>query len=135
MCLHGAACESVLGYGEFQKIIRIPDMTLALSRNQGKISGSFWVGKGVDFQNIVHGAAVRDSAELFWLLSQWRAQHPGLLFTLSAGPWAKFFEKGFESSQTPSVLLQGLDDTRLSISEIKKMFHRNEIYVRSLHSS
>jgi Acetyltransferase (GNAT) domain len=135
VCLCGARSESVLGFTEFQKMMLIPQMQLVQSRNQGKLVGSFFVGKGHDFQDVAHGVAVRDSAEFLWLLAKWREHFPQLAFTLSAGPWAKILEKEFTSTQTPSVLLQGLDDTWLSISEIKNMFQRGEIYVRSLHSS
>ena len=139
MCMRGEASESILGFGEFLKMVQIPDMSVALGCKQDALMGSFLVGKGIDFKDVVHGVAVHETADLLWMLFEWRKKNQDLPFTLSAGPWAKGFKKGFEVgfelTQVHSVLLKVPEGARLLAPEIKKMFKRNEIYVRSLHSS
>lgn len=135
LCVHGARAESLLDAGEFSTMMRIPAMDVVRCLCNGVLSASFFIGKGNDFQGVVHGLAQRSEADAYWLMGRFRKAHPQCAFTVMTGPFLKMFHKDFRVTRTPSVMCLGFADQGCPTEALKTLFKRGEIYVRSLHSS
>lgn len=127
--------NSVLGYREFFWLASIPHMECCLVLKEGQPVAVAFIGKGSDFQEVIHGLAYVDTKDLVWLVAKLREAFPKRDFLLMTGPNYKDFGVRFAMTTAPSLLCQTLKPLTLPQVLLEKMFSKNRLYVRSLHSS
>ena len=131
---NSAATDGIVGFIEFQVLMRIPKMEFFATYKENEICAFSFYGKGEDLQNFVHGLVARDSNECLWHLGN---IHQNLMrheFMWLPGSWAQKFKSEFKYEENSSLYVLNLN-AKFNTMTWLNSFNRQEIYVRSLHSS
>jgi len=122
---------SLLGWGEFRTLLAIPDMRVRWveKREEGIVALCF-LGKGPDFDNVLHGLSAVSVSDALFLLGESVLKDSDTTATLLLD--------GSEAALGKAFVVARGDDVQLMVrarAEIEALFRSKNVRIRGLHSS
>lgn len=126
--------ESDLGFLEFEQLLHTSDMELIEVATESETRAIAFLGKGADFQNIVHSTAFRSEADLLWLLDNLlRVRGPLLLLLPPGNPeLANHFP---EILHNDTLWFKSLNERDFPTERLESLFLERVLYPRTIQSA
>ena len=126
---------SMLGWWEFQQLLSIPSLRLRWVEREGGIEALCFLGKGADFQNVLHGLVARSEREALFLLGESAARFPESTVTLLVdGDPALVSSLVVSSSDAVQLMTKALPAGGRTDAAFQALFHSGVLRVRGLQS-
>lgn len=126
---------SRLSWREFQSLVSIPNVRVRWLERAGGVEALCFLGKGVDFQNVLHGLVARSERDALFLLGESAAQSPESTVTLLVdGSRALLSRFVLSSSDAVQLMTKALPAGGLSDKAFLDLFRSRALLVRGLQS-
>lgn len=129
--------ESLISFEELTSLQQLPETTLCLGYKNNVLKSLCFIGKGVDYKNVLHGLSFHDDEFAVALMSQVSKvfEQSNLLATL--GPYANssYFSRFFPARAHHSLMVRASETQDLKTSEVRQAFDKHLLHVRSLHGN
>ena len=122
--------SSLLGWGEFQTLLGLSDMSVRwVEKRDAGIVALCFLGKGPDFDNVLHGLAGTSSSETLFLLGEAAQKDTDTTATLLLDGNARALGSGFEIARGGDVQIMVR-----ARAEVEAWFRSGDLRIRGLHS-